>query len=107
MAITNVELKASFGGAPGQPTFTDIVEIDLDNAYATGGYTGFAAILQAVIGAGREILNVEQNNFPTAHIVKYDRTNDTLVVYTEALVEAVNATDLSLAADLELLVTSK
>ena len=109
MAITNVELKAAFGGAPGQPTFTDIVEIDLDSSYpeATGGYAGIAAILQAVIGADKTIISMEQQNYPAPFFCSYDRANDKLQVYTEALVEVANAVDLAAMANVEFLVTTK
>ena len=59
MAITNETLAASFGGAPGQPTFVDIVTLDLDASYPAGGYPEFYAItLAPIIGEGKTILGL-------------------------------------------------
>ena len=106
MAIGNVSKVSGGGQAPALAVFADLVELDLDNSYVTGGYTGLSDTLAAVIGKGRTILGLIQVNYPTAHFVEYVASTDALMVKTEALVEVSGATDLSGVTDLRLLVIS-
>ena len=114
MGITNFDKKASGGGAPGNPQFWDIVEMDLDASYATGGYDLSAgstdrALLDAQIGSGRTIQAVVPLNFPgtTKHYPEWDDTNDKLKILVDATkAEAANGADLSSMADLRLLILS-
>lgn len=83
MSIANISLVDSIGGAPGDPVFADLVELDLDNAYPAGGYTTLATVLQDAIGKGKTILSVEQQNSPgTVKIkTKYDYDAGSLMAY--------------------------
>ena len=109
MAITNVAIASQSGGAPGNPEYTDIVTLNLDNSYVTGGYANFNASVAPVIGPNRTIMGVTQNNYPgtTKCEAKYDRTNDKLVCYDAAFAEIANGVDLISVVGLELVITSK
>ena len=50
MAISNVAAVAQSGGAPGDPKYTNLVTLDLDDSYTTGGYADFTASVQSIIG---------------------------------------------------------
>lgn len=108
MALGNVSSVDRVGFAPGEPTYCDVVELDLDTSYpATPGYTDFASAVEAYIGKGKTIVAVAQLNQPAAFICRYDGT--ALRVYTEALVEVADTVDLVAAGmvGVQLLVVSK
>jgi hypothetical protein len=111
MSITNVALGSQAGQAPGSPVYKDIVTLDLDASYPQYGYPDFNATVAGVIGAGKTILSVEQNNFPGNVIAKYDRTNDKLVIFEVAagptISEVGNGVSLATITGLELVITSK
>lgn len=109
MAITNVAIASQSGGAPGNPEYTDIVTLDLDNSYPAGGYPDFNASVKDAIGPDRTIMHVAQNNYPgtTKVEAKYDRANDKLVCFDGAFAEIAGAVDLSGVVGLELVITSK
>ena len=81
MAITNTTLVETTGGAPGQKLYVDAITLDLDANPPSGGYAGFEAIVQAVIGSGRTLVGIVQNNNPgtTKARHRYDRANDKLL----------------------------
>jgi hypothetical protein len=108
MALTNVTLKYQAGFAPGEPNYRDIVTLDLDASYPTGGYPEFNAAVAAVIGPDKTIQHIAANNIPgsPAVIPMYDRTNDKLVCYDFAGAEVTNATDLQAVVGLELVIFS-
>lgn len=113
MGITNFDKQAGAGGAPGNPQFWDVVEMDLDASYVTGGYDLSAGstdrlLLDAQIGSGRTIQAVVQLNYPVATwIVEWDDTNDKLKVLVDATkAEAANGTNLATMVDLRLLILS-
>ena len=108
MAITNVALTDHIGYAPGQPTFVDVVTLDLDATYPAGGYPNFTATVEAIIGKGKQILHVGFNNTPgtTKVYPLYDIANDKLVMNDWAGAENV-VVDLSGCVGLELVIFSK
>ena len=84
MAISNVAAVAQSGGAPGDPKYTNLVTLDLDDSYTTGGYADFTASVQSIIGAGRAIVGVVQQNIPAGTVkvlTGYDYANDKLLCY--------------------------
>jgi hypothetical protein len=106
MAVTGVTaVNVGAGARPSMPVYQDLIELDLDNSYVTGGYDCEDLIL-AVIGKGRTILGVSQQSFPTAHLLVWNATTKKLQAFTEALAEAANGANLSSAANVRLLVTS-
>lgn len=114
MAITNAALAVASGGAPGQPQYDDIVTLDLDASYPnpgpTGGYADFyATTLAPIIGKGKTVIAVRQNNSvgTTPVHVGYDRANDKLLCYDWAGAEIANGVDLSGVVGLELVITSR
>ena len=111
MAITSITYKDKNGQAPGDPFGYVVVTLNLDATYPIGGYAGFKALVLAAckgyISTDITILNVEQNNFPMAVWCTYDRLNDKLRCFDDALVEYIDTSDLHLATGLELVVFYK
>lgn len=110
MTITNPTAVRSAGGAPGDPLYHDLIAVDLDASYPTGGYLTFSTTVQGIIGKGRTVLGIKQVNFPgaTKHFAEYDEANDKLkmLIYTTAI-EAAGSADLSDHVGVKLLITSK
>jgi len=109
MAISNVSRVAKAGSAPGDPVYHDIVTMDLDNVYPSGGYPAFEASVKGQIGEGRTILAVRANNSPGTPKVFpfYDRDNDKLLMHDWAGAEFSGSSDLSGVVGLELDIMSK
>jgi hypothetical protein len=111
MSLSNVALAVQAGAAPGNPVYKDIVTLDLDSSYVTGGYATFNASVAGVIGKGKTIMSVSQNNFPGNVIAKYDRANDKLMIFEVAagptISEVANGTNLASITGLELVIDSK
>lgn len=105
MAVTNVDLQIAAGGAPGQPMFVDLVQLDLDASYpaATGGYP-IDDLLAAQVGTGRTFIGIVcQNNIPGVAIwCAYDQVNGKLQCYDWAGAEIANGTNLAAVVNLEL-----
>lgn len=68
------------GGAAVGPLFIDRIACAGDGAYPSGGSTGFLALVQAKIGASRDILAVIPQDCG-GYVPSYDHTADKLKVY--------------------------
>lgn len=82
-----------------RPSIINRFTLDGDAAYVTGGSAGFEAIVRTIVGQ-RVTINAVVGHGYTAgdwtHIVRYNRTADTLLVYVLATgAQAANAADLS------------
>jgi hypothetical protein len=112
MAISNVALQDEIGRGPGQPTFKDVVTLDLDGAYPAGGYATFNASVAPTIGAAKTILAVVQNwttgGAAQAVLAQYDRVADKLVMISPLTgVEHLPGANLAAVVGLELTIISK
>lgn len=64
-----------------------------DGAYPTGGTASFKTTISNKLGKSVKIIDAK--GVASGYIATYDYSNDKLKVYTDALVEASNAADLS------------
>lgn len=87
VTVTQVTNRQSVG-----QYFEKLVDIQLDNSYATNG----VALTPAQLGFG-EVLQVlpEETAGAAARSFVYDRANQKLLAYAPAGAEVANATDLS------------
>jgi hypothetical protein len=92
---TQINVLREFGGAPNNPQFTDVLSFPADNAYPTGGYTGFSAFVSIALNGTRQVLSVSNNKNSGHYTAQYDFVNDALVVIdTTTGLEVANGTDL-------------
>jgi len=118
MTLANISAVAAAGNAPGDPVYTQVVELDLDASYPANGYPmvegtdADRTALNVVIGKGKTVLAVVQQ---TQHAiaakgitVTWDFANTKLRVWDAATgLEIAGAVDLSSVTDLQLLVFMK
>jgi len=114
--MSTVAKVSTSGGDPSNPTFFDIVSLNLVAHYVTGGYTAIAAQLKAVLGKGKTIVDVACLD-GKGYVIHYDLTNDKLICYYAAyktgaaadgpLIEVVNDADLNAVHCVRLLVISQ
>ena len=99
MAIGAITAGDQDGAKPSAPLFVDVLSFNGDDAYPTGGTTGFQAAVQAIVGDQREILAVIGQDCGGYDPV-YIPATDALKVYESgadgsANDEVANAADLS------------
>lgn len=95
MAAEDVTLITQAGQKPSAPTFVDVVDVEGEASYTTGG---LVIGLQALIGEGKTILGVlipYVVGNGDAKWGQYDAANDKLIALTAAGAEVTATTDLT------------
>lgn len=95
MAAEDVTLISTDGAVPSRPLYVDLVDVEGEASYTTGG---LVIGLQALIGAGKSILAVhvaQDIANGDAQQGQYDAANDKLIALTDAGVQVAGAVDLT------------
>lgn len=76
--------KEQHGGEPGAPSYIEKLTFAGDAAYATGGSANFKTVVGTAIGRIVTVTDVRGYGYTAGaltHFVRYDDTNDKLLVY--------------------------
>lgn len=82
MSLGAISSTSKHGRDPASPTPTHVISFTGDSSYPTGGTTGFAALVQAAVGAGVTPLFVVPVGLSGGYCPIYDKANDTLMMVT-------------------------
>lgn len=90
----NVTAEGPGSQQPPAPVFFNVLSLNGDSLYPTGGTPGFQMLVRALFGDNRTVLAVIAQDCG-AYSCFYDAVNDKLKVLTNAGVEVANAFNLS------------